>query len=166
MRAIGNFLWFIFGAGFWLWLLWLILSVLSFVSIVGIPWGRACWNISELAFGPFGREAIDRKELTQTEDIGTSFFGLLGNLIWFICIGWWVALLHVGAGVLCCISLIGIPFGIQHFKLAGLALYPIGKTIVPKELAENARSENARLNLESVRAGRSISKGSTASMLD
>ncbi|MCO4880260.1 YccF domain-containing protein [Paraburkholderia caribensis] len=157
MRTIGNIIWFLFLGGFWSWLIWLIGSALAFISIVGIPWGRACYNISELAVAPFGKEAINRRELTQRKDIGTSVFGTLGNIVWFVLCGFWIALAHVIAGVLCCVTIIGIPFGLQHFKLAGLAIAPIGKSIVTKELAEEARKTNAKSDLQKLRDGMAVS---------
>lgn len=153
MGILGNVIWLLFLGGFWSWILWLMLSALSFISIIGIPWGRACYNISELAATPFGKEAIDRRQLTQIKDVGTSAFGFIGNIIWFVLVGIWVAIAHTAAGILCCVTLIGIPFGIQHFKLAGLAVAPIGKAIVSKELANQAREENAKSDLEKLRSG-------------
>jgi uncharacterized membrane protein YccF (DUF307 family) len=156
MRTIANAIWFCFRGGFWSWLLWLVASVLCFISIVGIPWGRACYNISRLAASPFGKEAINRRELTLKRDIGTSVFGSLGNFVWLVLIGVWIALAHTVAGIVCCVTLLGIPFGLQHFKLAGLAIAPIGKSIVSIELATEARQANAKSNLRKVRTGQRI----------
>jgi uncharacterized membrane protein YccF (DUF307 family) len=156
MRTLGNLVWFCLLGGFWSWLLWLVASALCFISILGIPWGRACYNISELAASPFGKEAINRRELTLKRDIGTSVFGTLGNLVWLLLIGIWIALAHTIAGVACCITILGIPFGLQHFKLAGLAIAPIGKSIVRKELAAEARASNAKTDLEKVRGGMAV----------
>jgi uncharacterized membrane protein YccF (DUF307 family) len=157
VRAIGNIIWFVFLGGFWSWLIWLIGSILAYVSIVGIPWGRACYNISVMAASPFGKEAINRRELTQRKDIGTSALGTLGNIVWLLLCGFWIALAHCVAGVLCCVTIIGIPFGLQHFKLAGLAIAPVGKAIVNKELAEVARKENAKSDLQKLRGGMPVS---------
>src|ERR1700734_1838973 len=151
MRAIGNFLWFILG-GALMGLCWWLIGCLAFISIVGIPWGRACFVIGNFTFFPFGKEAIDRKVLRGKDDIGTGGFGTLGNVIWFICAGFWLALAHVGVAILCFITIIGIPFGIQHLKLAGISLAPIGKTIVPKEVAEAARKENAGETIKGLRS--------------
>lgn len=131
MRAIGNLLWFIFG-GFLMGLAWWLFGILAFVTIIGIPWGKACFVIGQFTFLPFGREAISRKDLNQKGDIGTGLLGLLGNIIWFIFAGAWLAIGHIVSALACFITIIGIPFGIQHLKLAGLALAPIGKTIVTK----------------------------------
>ena len=143
MRAIGNFLWFILG-GFFMGLGWWLVSFLAFITIVGAPWGRACFVIGKFAFFPFGHEAIDRKALTGQGDIGTSPFGTVGNVIWFLLAGIWLAIGHVISAVALFMTLIGIPFGLQHLKLAGIALAPIGKTIVPKETAWAAQRHNAQ----------------------
>jgi len=131
MRAIGNVLWFIFG-GFLMGLAWWFFGILAFITIIGIPWAKACFVIGQFTFLPFGREAISRKDLTQKDDIGTGFLGLIGNIIWFIFAGAWLAIGHIISALACFVTIIGIPFGIQHLKLAGLALAPIGKTIVTK----------------------------------
>jgi len=138
MRSIGNLLWFILG-GIWMGLAWWLVGLLAYVSIVGIPWGKACFVIGQFTFFPFGKEAISRDELTQKEDIGTGALGTIGNIIWFIVAGIWLAIGHVSSAVLNFVTIIGIPFGIQHLKLAGIALAPIGKTVVTKEVAEAAR---------------------------
>lgn len=131
MRSIGNFLWFIFG-GFFMGLAWWFFGVLAFVTIIGIPWGKACFVIGQFTFLPFGREAVSRKDLYQKDDIGTGVLGLIGNVIWFIFAGVWLAIGHLVSALACFITIIGIPFGIQHLKLAGISLAPIGKTIVRK----------------------------------
>lgn len=109
--------------------------------------------IGNFSFFPFGKEAISRDELTQQQDIGTGGLGLLGNIIWFIFAGLWLALGHVISAVLCFITIIGIPFGIQHLKLAGIAIFPIGKTIVSKEVATAARAANAEATVANLRKG-------------
>lgn len=150
MTTIGNFLWFIFG-GVLMGLGWWLVSALAFITIVGAPWGRACFVIGKFAFFPFGQQAIDRKELTQQGDIGTSPFGTLGNIIWFVFAGIWLAIGHVATAIALAVTLIGIPFAWQHLKLAGIALAPIGKTIVPTETAVAARQTNARRAVNAVR---------------
>ena len=130
---------------------WWVLGLLAFLTIVGIPWGRACFVIGLFAFFPFGKEAISRKELTNQEDIGTGGLGLLGNIVWFVFAGLWLAIGHVVSALVCFVTIIGIPFGIQHLKLAGLALAPIGKTIVPKEVAQAARQQSAEAEVARVR---------------
>ena len=100
--------------------------------------------IGQFSFFPFGREAISRHELNQQEDIGTGVLGLVGNVIWFVFAGLWLAIGHLTAALACVLTIIGIPFAIQHLKLAGIALAPIGKTIVTIEVAQAARTSNAQ----------------------
>ena len=150
MRAIGNFLWFVFG-GVFMGLSWWLLGLLAFITIVGIPWGKACFVIGQFAFFPFGKEAVSRKDLSNKDDIGTGGFGVVGNIIWFIFAGVWLAIGHVLSAFLCFITIIGIPFGIQHLKLAGIALVPVGKTIVAKEVAAAARKQDAEASVAKLR---------------
>ena len=150
MRAIGNFLWFILG-GFLMGLAWWLFGLFALLTIVGIPWARASFVIGQFSFFPFGKEAISRKELHQEDDFGTGAFGLLGNIIWFIFAGLWLAIGHVLSAVACFVTIIGIPFALQHLKLAGIALAPIGKTIVTKEVAEAARAANAATTVDTLR---------------
>ena len=152
MTAIGNFLWFILG-GVLMGLGWWLVGALAFLTIVGAPWGRACFVIGKFAFFPFGQEAISRKELTHQGDIGTSPFGTLGNIIWFVFAGIWLAIGHVISAITLALTIIGIPFALQHLKLAGIALAPIGKTIVPKAVAQAARADNARTRVSAGRQG-------------
>lgn len=143
MRTLGNLLWFVLG-GLLMGLGWWLAGLLAFVSIIGIPWGRACFVIGQFAFFPFGKEAIGRDELSGREDIGTGAFGLLGNVVWFVFAGVWLALGHLASALACFVTIIGIPFAIQHLKLAGIALAPIGKTVVDKEVAAAARAVGAQ----------------------
>ena len=152
MRAIGNLIWFVFG-GVLMGLCWWLIGALAFVTIVGIPWAKACFVIGQFSFFPFGYEAISRKELTGRSDVGTGGFGLLGNIIWFVLAGVWLAIGHLLSAVGCFITIIGIPFGIQHLKLAGIALAPIGMTVVPKELAAEARRTHAQAAVSRLRSG-------------
>ena len=151
MRAIGNFLWFILG-GVLMGLAWWFVGLVAFVTIVGIPWGKACFVLGQFTFFPFGKEAVSRKELKQKSDIGTGALGICGNIIWFIFAGVWLAIGHVIFALLNFITIIGIPFGIQHLKLAGIALAPIGKTIVTKEVAAAARKANAEATVAAMRS--------------
>lgn len=138
LRTLGNIIWFLCG-GIVMGLAWWLVGVLAFISIIGIPWGRACFVIGNFSFWPFGYEAISRDELTNQTDIGTSGFGVLGNIIWFILAGFWLAVGHILSAVACFITIIGIPFALQHLKLAVISLAPIGKTVVPIEEAARAR---------------------------
>lgn len=153
MRTLGNLIWFLLG-GVFMGIAWCLFGILAFISIVGIPWGRACFVIAGFSFFPFGKEAISRDELTQKEDIGTSDFGLLGNIIWFVFAGFWLAIGHILSAIFCFMTIIGIPFALQHLKLAAISLFPIGKTVVTKEVAAAARHANAKIDLDSIRASK------------
>jgi uncharacterized membrane protein YccF (DUF307 family) len=131
MRTIGNIFWFILG-GFLMGLGWWLAGLVAAITIVGLPWAKACFVIGQFAFLPFGKEAVNRKDLTQQDDIGTGALGLVGNVIWFVVAGWWLAIGHLVSALACFVTIIGIPFGIQHIKLALIALTPIGKTIVSR----------------------------------
>jgi uncharacterized membrane protein YccF (DUF307 family) len=146
LSAIGNFLWFVFG-GFLMGLVWWLAGLLCAITIIGLPWAKACFVIGQFTVLPFGKEAISRAELTGSEDIGTGPLGLIGNILWFVFAGVWLAIGHVFAAVACFVTIIGIPFGIQHLKLAGLALAPVGKTIVTKEVAQAARLHAAQVDV-------------------
>lgn len=150
MSSIGNFIWFVFG-GFIMGFAWWLIGIIAFITIIGIPWGKACFVIGNFTFFPFGKEAISRKDLLNKNDIGTGPFGIIGNIVWFLIAGLWLAIGHIFSAVLCFITIIGIPFGIQHLKLAGITLFPIGKTIVSKEMARVARTENAKSELARLR---------------
>lgn len=138
VTLIGNVLWFVFG-GLWMGLGWWLAGLICALTIVGIPWAKACFVIGQFTFLPFGKEAISRAELTGVEDIGTGKLGLIGNVLWFLVAGVWLAIGHVITACGCFITIIGIPFGIQHVKLALLALAPVGKTIVSTDEALPAR---------------------------
>src|SRR5262245_31339101 len=112
------------GVGWWL------AGVLMAITIVGLPWARSCFVNGRLCFLPFGREAIDRKQLTGRGDLGTGLLGTIGNIVWFVFAGIWLTIGHLFAAIACFVTIIGIPFGIAHLKLAGLALAPVGKTVV------------------------------------
>ncbi len=146
MSTIMNFLWFILG-GLLMGLAWCFVGILAFVTFVGIPWGRSCFVIGRFTFFPFGMEAINRRELTTRNDLGTGALGTIGNVIWFIVAGIWLAIGHVVSALACFVTIIGILFGVQHLKLAGISLFPIGMTVVSKEVAREARAENARTEL-------------------
>lgn len=150
MRTIANLIWFVFG-GLWMGLGWCIVGLVMAISIVGIPWARACFMFGGFCLFPFGREAIDRKELTGRDDLGTGALGLIGNVIWFVVAGLWLAIGHVMSAIASFATIIGIPFAIQHLKLAECALAPVGKTVVDKEVAAEARRRNAMLRVDRYR---------------
>ncbi len=125
-----NLLWIVFG-GLWMALAWVIAAALMAITIVGLPWAWAALNIASYTLLPFGRKAVSRAEYTGRHDIGTGPLGLLGNIIWLVLAGWWLALGHLVTAILLALTIVGIPFAWAHLKLAGIALWPIGKVIVP-----------------------------------
>ena len=134
LQLILNLLWIVFG-GVWMALGWIVASVIMAITIIGIPWARAAFNIAIYTFLPFGSTAVSRAEYYGQEDLGTGPLGFIGNLIWLVLAGWWLALGHLIIAIGFAITIIGIPFAWAHLKLAGLALWPIGKMIVPIEAA-------------------------------
>ena len=134
MSTIGNILWFVLG-GFFMGLGWWLVGLLCVITIVGLPWAKACFVIGQFAFLPFGKEAVSRAVVSGVQDIGTGTLGTIGNVLWFIFAGIWLALGHLASALACFVTIIGIPFGVQHIKLALIALAPVGKTIVPKNAA-------------------------------
>lgn len=112
-------------------LAWMVAGVIMFITIIGIPWGRATFNIGLMALWPFGATAVDRDKISGA-DVGTGGLGMLGNVIWFVLGGWWLFLSHLGCAILLFITIIGIPFALQHWKLAKISLSPIGKSVVWK----------------------------------
>jgi uncharacterized membrane protein YccF (DUF307 family) len=157
MSTLGNILWFLCG-GFISAFLWLIAAVIMFISIIGIPWARSCLVIAQFNLCPFGRELIKRSDLSGKHDLGTGGAGLLGNIIWFLFAGWWIALAHLGAACVLALTIIGIPFAIQHLKLAAISLFPVGKQIVKKHLAQAARLQDAQQQLAEIRGASPIVK--------
>lgn len=121
MSPILNLIWFLFG-GLFMAFCWLLAAVIMAITVVGLPWARACLNLASLALWPFGREAVSRDLLYGKEDIGTSGLGVVGNVIWFVLAGAW------------------------------LALAPIGKAIVSKEVAAEVRKRRAELRVDQLQA--------------
>ena len=130
LSLLLNILWIVFG-GLWMAAAWVIAAVIMVITIVGIPWARAAFNIAHYTLLPFGQRAVPRAAYTGQEDVGTGPLGLLGNIIWLVLAGWWLALGHLVWAVLLAITIIGLPFAWAHLKLAGLALWPIGRIILP-----------------------------------
>ena len=122
MRVLGNILWIILG-GLAIAIGWALVGLILCISIIGIPFGIQAFKMAGLTLTPFGK----------TVQYGGGVGSALANILWVVLVGWWMALGYLGAGVLNCITIIGIPFGIQHLKLALIALAPIGQTIVDKD---------------------------------
>ena len=129
IRTIGNVLWIVL-AGWWLALGYLIAGVVMCLLVITIPFGVQAFKLAGYALWPFGRtvcDAPDRDELGGLD--------IVGNVIWFLLAGWWLALAHLVAGIAMCVTILGIPLGVASFKMAGLAIAPIGRTVVPDEPA-------------------------------
>ena len=130
MPLFLNILWIVFG-GLGMAVGWLIAAVVMAITIIGLPWARAAFNIAAYTLLPFGQRAVNREAVTGRGDFGTGIFGLIGNVIWLVLAGWWLAIGHLLAALALAITIVGIPFAWAHLKLAGIALWPIGKVIVP-----------------------------------
>ena len=124
MRLLLNVLWVILGGGFIIWLEYMIGGLLLCLTIVGIPFGVQCFKIAGMGLLPFGKEI----EVDPTS-AGAGCLGLVMNVLWFIVAGLWICLSHLGLAVANAVTIIGIPFALQHVKLAILALAPFGKRV-------------------------------------
>jgi len=122
MRFVLNVVWLIFG-GLALVMGYLVAGVLCCMLIVTIPFGIAAFRIALYALWPFGRTVVD----APTAGVGSA----LGNIIWLLLAGLWITIGHFVAGVVLCVTVIGIPLGLAHFKLMPVSLMPLGKQIVP-----------------------------------
>lgn len=144
MRTVLNILNFVLG-GFLTTLGWLLATLVSIVLIITLPLTRSCWEITRLSLLPYGNEAVHVDELNP--DAKSSVLnagGTVLNILWFILFGWWLCLTHIVAGIAQCVTIIGIPVGIANFKIAAIALWPVGRRVVPVEVARAAREANAR----------------------
>ena len=150
MSLVLNILWFVLG-GLVSGLLWYLAGLIMALTIIGLPWARACFMLGTFSFAPFGRDVISRKDVSGEDDIGTGPLGVIGNVIWFLLFGWFLALSHIFWAVTLALTIIGIPFAIQHIKLAGAALFPIGKTVESNELVDLARQDSAMDRLQTLR---------------
>jgi uncharacterized membrane protein YccF (DUF307 family) len=122
LRAILNVIWLVLE-GFWMAIGYLIAGLVCFVLIITIPFGIAAFRIAGYVLWPFGR-TIERRP-------GAGVASVIGNLVWVILFGWWLAIGHLVAGVLLCLTIIGIPLGIASFKIIPVTLVPLGVRIVP-----------------------------------
>ena len=129
LSILLNILWILVG-GAYMAFGWLVAAVIMAITIIGLPWARAAFNLAAYTLLPFGQKAVRRDSLTGRSDIGTGPLGMIGNLIWLLLAGWWLALGHVITALALAVTIIGIPFAWAHLKLAGIALWPIGKEIV------------------------------------
>lgn len=122
MNFIGNLLWLVFG-GIILALIWAVIGLILCVTVIGIPFGVQCMKIAGFVLWPFGRDITPG---------GFGLMGAIGNVIWILICGIELCIMHLMFGLILCVTIIGIPFGLQHFKLAKLALIPFGARIYSK----------------------------------
>jgi uncharacterized membrane protein YccF (DUF307 family) len=121
LSAVLNIIWFLFS-GLWLWLAYMLAGVICCILIVTIPWGIASFRIANYVAWPFGRSVVEK----PTSGLGS----LLGNIVWFIVAGWWLALAHLTTAIALCLTIVGIPLAIANLKLIPVTLLPLGKQIV------------------------------------
>jgi uncharacterized membrane protein YccF (DUF307 family) len=127
VRVLLNVIWLVFG-GLWLALGYAVVAIVMCILIITIPFGIAAFRIALFCLWPFGRTLIRR------DDAGAA--SVIGNVIWFILAGWWLAIGHLVTGVLMCLTIIGIPLGLANFKLIPVSLTPFGREIVDLDEAE------------------------------
>ena len=127
MRTIGNILWFVL-AGLWLAIGYVVAGLLAFVLIVTIPFGIASFRLAAFVIWPFGRTTTWRRN--------AGIWSVIGNVVWVVFFGWWLALGHLVTGLLLMITIIGIPFGVASWKMIPLSLVPLGREIVPISAAD------------------------------
>ncbi len=132
LRLVLNVLWVVLG-GFQMALGWWVAGLMFAILIIGLPWARAAFNIGLYTLWPFGSQAVNRELITGEADIGTGPLGTLGNIVWFLLAGWWLALGHIGLALFYAVTIIGLPFAYVHLKLVPITLAPIGKTIVRED---------------------------------
>lgn len=136
VRTVGNVLWFLL-AGVWLALGYAVAGLLAFVLIVTIPFGIASFRLANYVLWPFGRTVIWRRE--------AGVWSVIGNIVWILVFGWELVLVHLVAGLLLCVTIIGIPFGVACWKMVPLALLPLGRRIVPIESVPGSPTPFAQL---------------------
>ena len=121
MRTLLNIIWLVLS-GFWLFLGYAVAALLMFILIVTIPWGIAAWRIGVYSLWPFGKAVVDKPN--------AGVWSVLGNIIWVLLAGWWLALAHIASALALAITIIGIPFAWANLKMVPVALLPLGKDIV------------------------------------
>jgi uncharacterized membrane protein YccF (DUF307 family) len=121
VRTLLNIIWLVL-AGFWLFLSYFAVGVVLCILIITIPWGIASFRVGLYSLWPFGRTVVSKPT--------AGVWSFLGNVIWVILAGWWLAIEHIVTGILLCLTIIGIPLGIANFKLVPVSLMPLGKDIV------------------------------------
>ena len=122
MNFFGNLIWLIFG-GLMAALGYLLGGIVLCITVIGIPWGLQCFKLAGLVLWPFGKKVI-----SDSDNVGC--LNILFNLVWLLCGGLYTAIVHIVMGAILCITVIGIPWGKQHFKLIEISLMPFGKRII------------------------------------
>ncbi|MGL4978893.1 MAG: YccF domain-containing protein [Plesiomonas sp.] len=150
MATILNIFNFVMG-GFLTTLGWLLATLLSIVCIVTLPLTRSCWEITKMSLVPYGNDVVKVDDLENRSNGLLAAGGFILNIIWFVMAGWWLCIVHIMVGIAQCITIIGIPVGIAHFKLAVVALWPVGRRVVPNEIARQIRAEKANITLDRYR---------------
>jgi len=150
MRFIGNIIWFVFG-GWLLAITWLLGAILFAITIIGLPITKSAIEMAKMSAFPFGKDVVHIREMDLKDLSGatavTGTIGFIANIIWALTFGWLLFLMYLVAGIICCITIICIPFGIQSFKLAGISFWPVGRRVVTKEMAEEVRRRAASKKL-------------------
>ena len=139
VSVLLNLLWLVFG-GVWMAAAWLVAALIMAITIVGIPWARAALMMAAYTLLPFGQTVLPRDVVEGRPAIGTGPLGTLGNLLWLVLAGWWLALGHLVTAIGLAITIGGIPFAWAHLKLAGFSLWPVGRTVVTNQEAERIRA--------------------------
>ena len=124
MRLLLNVIWLVFG-GLWLALGYAVAGIVLGITIIGIPFAIASFRMADFALWPFGRRLVDEP--------GAGAFSAIGNVLWLLLAGWWLAIGHIVTGIVQCLTIIGIPLGIANFKLLPVSLFPMGKRIVDSD---------------------------------
>lgn len=126
MTFLLNILWFFLGGGLFAGLAWMLLGLLLALTVVGIPFAVAAFRIAGFAAWPFGRTLVDARAVGEAPILGTG----IANVLWIVFAGVWLWISHVLAGIAYCVTIIGIPFGFAHFRLAAISFAPLGKRVV------------------------------------
>ena len=162
MRLAGNVLWLLTG-GIVLGIFWYLVGAFMFLTVLLAPWGKSCFELGKLSFAPFGKDIVKVSDIQKIQrnnkavndpasvsDVGSGIpmgvLRLFGNIIWLV-FGVPLAILHILHGIILLFPIITIPFGLQEFKIAGMALVPVGKRVVSVEFAKEVRTALARQNL-------------------
>jgi len=129
VNLLLNVLWIVLG-GLWMAASWVVAGLILALTIVGLPWARSAFTLALYNLAPFGRTVVRRDLLEGHGTLDTGPLGLIGNIVWLLLAGWWLALEHLAIALALAITIIGLPFAWAHLKLAGLSLWPVGMTVI------------------------------------